>query len=209
MLLWTFGAAFLLFILACSVPIRGTPPVHYSQLPVPIWGPLIFCKRSSSVRHVFTSRENARLYKWKKTAYIKLVTAPDRLVARLFQQPRHDMPIIRGSAKYYLLWSTTLIRVGGYASQRSVVDTTIILGLEKLLIRLGPITRSAADHELIHCVQNDRFRTFQAEWDRTISFLHKQLHEASACCFGSTLLTLLGIFVLVLWFCSLIDFPYS
>jgi hypothetical protein len=82
----------------------------------------------------------------------------------LFDKALNGLEELLQRGEFYTLRPRIPLRVGGYAGNDKYDGQRTILGLEPWLTRLGPLTWSAVDHELLHCVQHVFRRAFNVSW---------------------------------------------
>jgi len=110
----------------------------------------------------------------------------------LFQR----LMLVLGDAEFYTIvpwWFPTVV---GYAALSGPNGKEVILGLDPWGIRIPGFGKSAADHELLHCIQHVCHDTFNMEWGGRIP--GRFFYEWQATWVGTPFIAVSLIF-LVMW----------
>ena len=203
------GILLLWYISSWLLRVKGKP-VGYALLPTPTRYGTVYGRRFPAVGGVLSRRMASRWFRWKaQIAARSLANGPQFQVRplstrrRLVRQwLRTQLARLPARSEYYLLKPEYPFRVGAYACSAGPTTQDLVLGIEPWLtrwfFRRSLLTASAADHELMHCVQDIFRQIFSAEWTRTLRYRDRLWYESQALLLGGPLVTFAFV-VLAFW----------
>lgn len=187
-------------------------PPRYKHLPMPprfiipltSWlAQVLYGLRSATVATVFKSRLRSRWFRWKVAAYGLYIAAPHieftRSLGARWRRGRRVVwrELLRRlvGCRCYRIRPRFPFLVGGYAGTTGRGSDWLMLGLAPWVLGKGPLTSSAADHELLHCIQESFRGILQREW-KGPSWGERLWWESHACLIGSPLLSAVALTIL-------------
>ena len=171
-----FPATFYSAAIACYVVIcfrRGMArPAGFTVLPTP---PLrhfrAWEKEDTRIEELFLLRKDRLWFRLKKglsgmlfslDRLLQVHGSPLARLGKLYSELGDDFDRVMDHTRFRLVRGD--VPIGGYAGKTSRKGEEFVVGLEGWVSVLPLLSSSAADHELMHCVQHACRRVFDLEW---------------------------------------------
>ena len=139
------------------------PPYELFPVPPTCWFRLARCV-DGRVQDVFMDRlQSNRFWKKAEKVFSTLLSETMEGIRSNSELLFVRLMIVLGEPEFYAIVPCRFPSVGGYATLSGPNRKKVILGLDPWLVST-PFARSAADHELVHCIQHLCHRIFTRQW---------------------------------------------
>jgi hypothetical protein len=179
---WTGGIVFVWLLASFFFRERSTPP-GFRLLLTPgarrrrICRRILFGQESESVEGIYRNKRDSWWFRLKGHAASMFLAWDQWSGMRPFYEDLEAILLrseskldgLLDNARFYRIRPLHPWTAGGYVWKKGRRSERIMLAMERFLIGNGPLAGSAADHELMHCVQHLLRRVLDLPWsNRTV-----------------------------------------